>query len=102
ISPESCSSILWRSWDYKEVAAEALKLTAADNYRNKIIDGIVKEPLGGAHTDPEESARLLKKHLKKHLKELIPMDPDERIRLRIEKFDDMGVFDEVTPKGANA
>ena len=102
ISPESCSSILWRSWDYKDVAAEALKLTAADNYRNKIIDGIVKEPLGGAHTDPEESARLLKKHLKKHLKELIPMDPDERIRLRIEKFDDMGVFDEVTPKGANA
>lgn len=102
ISPESCSSILWRSWDFKETAAEALKLTAADNFRNKIIDGIVKEPLGGAHTDPEESARLLKKHLKKHLKELIPLDPDERIRLRIEKFDDMGVFDEVTPKGANA
>ncbi len=100
ISPESCSSILWRSWDYKEVAADALKLTASDNFRNKIIDGIVKEPLGGAHTDPEEMAKLLKKHLKKHLKDLLPMDPDERIRLRIEKFDDMGVFDEITSGSA--
>ena len=100
ISPESCSSILWRSWDFKETAAEALKLTAADNYKNKIIDGIVKEPLGGAHTDPEEMAKLLKKHIKKHLKELIPMDADERIRLRIEKFDDMGVFDELNAGSA--
>lgn len=94
ISPESCSSILWRSWDYKEKAAEALRLTAADNYKNKIIDGIVKEPLGGAHSDPEEMARILKKHIKKHLKDLHAMDPDERILQRIEKFDNMGVFDE--------
>lgn len=100
ISPESCSSILWRSWDFKETAAEALKLTAADNFRNKIIDGIIKEPLGGAHTDPEEMARMLKKHLKKTLKELIPMDADERIRQRIEKFDNMGVFDESSASNA--
>ncbi|MBK7443096.1 MAG: acetyl-CoA carboxylase carboxyltransferase subunit alpha [Bacteroidetes bacterium] len=96
ISPESCSSILWRSWDFKETAAEALKLTAADNFKNKIIDGIVKEPLGGAHSDPEEMAKLLKKHLKKHLKELEAIDPEERIKQRIDKFDEMGVYDELT------
>lgn len=96
ISPESCSSILWRSWDFKETAAEALKLTAADNFKNKIIDGIVKEPLGGAHSDPEEMAKILKKHLKKHLKELEGIDPEERIKQRIDKFDEMGVYDELT------
>lgn len=96
ISPESCSSILWRSWDFKETAAEALKLTAADNFKNKIIDGIVKEPVGGAHSDPEEMAKLLKKHLKKHLKELEAIDPEERIKQRIDKFDEMGVYDELT------
>ena len=101
ISPESCSSILWRSWDFKETAAEALKLTAADNFNNKIIDGIIKEPMGGAHTDPEEMAKLLKKHLKKTLKELLTIDADERIRLRIGKFDNMGVFDE-SPAPSNA
>lgn len=95
ISPESCSSILWRSWDFKETAADALKLTAADNYKNKIIDGIVKEPLGGAHADPEEMAKLLKKHIKKHLKDLMGMDPDERITQRIEKFASMGVYEEL-------
>lgn len=95
ISPESCSSILWRSWDFKETAAEALKLTADDNFKNKIIDGIVKEPLGGAHSDPEEMVKILRKHLKKHLKELSAIDPDERIQQRINKFDDMGVYDEV-------
>ena len=102
ISPESCSSILWRSWDYKETAAEALKLTAADNYKNKIIDGIVKEPLGGAHSEPEEMAKILKKHLKKHLKELAAIDPEERIRLRIEKFDEMGVYEELNAGTAKA
>jgi acetyl-CoA carboxylase carboxyl transferase subunit alpha len=102
ISPESCSSILWRSWDYKETAAEALKLTAADNYKNKIIDGIVKEPLGGAHSEPEEMAKILKKHLKKHLKELTAIDPEERIRLRIEKFDEMGVYEELNAGTAKA
>jgi acetyl-CoA carboxylase carboxyl transferase subunit alpha len=94
ISPESCSSILWRSWDFKETAAEALKLTAADNFKNRIIDGIVKEPLGGAHADPPEMARILKKHLKKHLKELSAIDPDERIEQRIRKFASMGVYEE--------
>lgn len=95
ISPESCSSILWRSWDFKETAADALKLTASDNYKNKIIDGIVKEPLGGAHSDPEEMAKLLKKHIKKHLKDLMAMDPEERINQRIEKFASMGVYEEL-------
>lgn len=102
ISPESCSSILWRSWDFKETAAEALKLTAADNFKNKIIDGIVKEPLGGAHSDPEEMAKLLKKHLKKHLKELAGIDPEVRIQQRIEKFDEMGVFEELIAGSAKA
>lgn len=102
ISPESCSSILWRSWDFKETAAEALKLTAADNFKNKIIDGIVKEPLGGAHSDPEEMAKILKKHLKKHLKELAGIDPEVRIQQRIEKFDEMGVFEELNAGNAKA
>lgn len=102
ISPESCSSILWRSWDFKETAAEALKLTAADNFKNKIIDGIVKEPLGGAHSDPEEMAKILKKHLKKHLKELAGIDPEVRIQQRIEKFDEMGVFEELNSGSAKA
>jgi len=94
ISPESCSSILWRSWDFKETAAEALKLTASDNFKNHIIDGIIKEPAGGAHSEPDEMARILKKNIKKYLKELSALDPDERIRLRIEKFGAMGVFEE--------
>ncbi len=96
ISPESCSSILWRSWDFKETAADALKLTAADNFKNKIIDGIIKEPTGGAHSDPDEMAKLLKKHLKKTLKELSAIDPEERINQRIEKLDAMGVYEEIT------
>ncbi len=95
ISPESCSSILWRSWDFKETAAEALKLTAADNYKNKIIDGIIKEPLGGAHAEPEEMVKLLKKYIKKHLKELSAIPAEERVMQRIEKFDSMGVFEEI-------
>ncbi len=100
ISPESCSSILWRSWDFKETAADALKLTASDNFKNKIIDGIVKEPLGGAHADPDEMAKLLKKHIKKHLKELMGMDPEERINQRIEKFASMGVYEELPAPSA--
>jgi len=100
ISPESCSSILWRSWDFKETAAEALKLTAADNYKNKIIDGIIKEPLGGAHSDPDEMVKLLRKHLKKHLKELSAIDADERIQQRINKFDAMGVYEELNTESS--
>ncbi len=93
ISPESCSSILWRSWDYKEQAAEALKLTAEHMYEFGLIDGIIKEPLGGAHAAPEEMARTLKRHIKKALEELMPMDPEERIEARINKYGSMGVYE---------
>jgi acetyl-CoA carboxylase carboxyl transferase subunit alpha len=96
ISPESCSSILWRTWDHKEEAAEALKLTAKDMYKAKLIDGIIKEPVGGAHTDPEEMARIVKKQIKKSLEELKAMDADQRINERIEKFGSMGVFETLT------
>ena len=92
ISPESCSSILWRSWDFKEQAAEALKLTPDHMYDFGLIDGIIKEPLGGAHALPEEMAKMLKKHIKKELAELIDMDADERIDKRIKKYCKMGEY----------
>lgn len=92
ISPESCSSILWRSWDYKEIAASALKLTANDMLSNKLIDGIIKEPLGGAHHKPEEAFKLVKKELKKHIKTLKAMDAEDRVMERINKFSSMGVI----------
>lgn len=92
ISPESCSSILWRSWDYKEQAAEALKLTAEDMLKNKLIDGIIKEPLGGAHTDLDKASKELKKVLLKELKTLSEKKPEERINDRIEKFSAMGSY----------
>ncbi len=91
ISPESCSSILWRSWDYKEQAAEALKLTAEDMTGFGLVDGIIKEPLGGAHTDLKWQANEIKKTILDKLKELMPMKPEERIKKRIEKFGSMGV-----------
>ena len=92
ISPESCSSILWRSWDYKEQAAEALKLTADDMLKNKLIDGIIKEPLGGAHTDLNKASSELKKVITKELKALAAKSPEERINDRIEKFSSMGAY----------
>lgn len=92
ISPESCSSILWRSWDYKMEAASALKLTAEDMMENKLIDGLVKEPLGGAHSSPDEMYDLLKKEIKKHLTKLMPMEAQKRIDNRIKKFGNMGVL----------
>lgn len=92
ISPESCSSILWRSWDYKEQAAEQLKLTANHMYKFELVDGIIDEPLGGAHNQPDQMAKLLKKSIKKNIKELTKMDPDERIEKRIEKFSKMGHY----------
>lgn len=91
ISPESCSSILWRSWNYKEQAAEALKLTATDMLGAKLIDGIVKEPLGGAHCDAKTAINLLKKTLIKTLDELAALPHEERISQRIDKFSAMGV-----------
>jgi acetyl-CoA carboxylase carboxyl transferase subunit alpha len=90
ISPESCSSILWRSWNYKEQAAEALKLTANDMLANNLIDGIIPEPLGGAHLHPEEAAATLKAVIKKELAVLSALDPATRIAQRIDKFGAMG------------
>jgi len=95
ISPESCSSILWRTWDFKETAAEQLKLTPKHMNSFGLVDGVIAEPLGGAHTYPEEMAVVLKKYLLKTLKELSAIDPDKRITDRIEKFSKMGFYDEV-------
>ncbi len=98
ISPESCSSILWRSWDYKEQAAKALKLTAEDMLANKLIDGIIKEPIGGAHTDPEEAGRLVKAEVIKQLDRLVKTTPDKLVERRIKKFCDMGVVLKAKPE----
>lgn len=98
ISPESCSSILWRGWQYKEKAAEALKLTAKDMLELKLIDGIIPEPLGGAHRNPEQAAENVKQVILRDIKALKQIDNDERIRLRIEKFTAMGVFQELQGK----
>jgi acetyl-CoA carboxylase carboxyl transferase subunit alpha len=91
ISPESCSSILWRSWDFKEQAAEALKLTAPDMLKSKLIDGIIKEPVGGAHTDIPCMVKKIKRAIFRNIDELNKLSPEERIALRIEKFTSMGV-----------
>ena len=92
ISPESCSSILWRSWDYKEQAAEALKLTAEHMLDFGLIDDIIKEPTGGAHTHPEEMAKLLKRHIKKEIAEQMELTTEKRIKMRIKKYSSMGNF----------
>jgi len=89
ISPESCSSILWRSWDYKEQAAEALKLTATDLLEQKIIDRIIPEPLGGAHKNHKLAADNLKKALIEELDELVKIKKDKLIQNRIDKFGSM-------------
>ncbi|MBL7914791.1 MAG: acetyl-CoA carboxylase carboxyltransferase subunit alpha [Bacteroidia bacterium] len=94
ISPESCSSILWRNWDNKEKAAEALKLTATDMQDLKLVDGIVKEPLGGAHSNPDKMFQTVKSEIKKLLPKLLEMDPKIRVEKRIEKFCSMGVYTE--------
>ena len=91
ISPESCSSILWRNWEHKEEAASALKLTAKDMKKNKLIDGIIKEPIGGAHSDREATFKKVKSEIKKHIKALSELKPQELIDARIEKFTSMGV-----------
>jgi len=94
ISPENCSTILWRSWEYKETAAEALKLTAKDMKKNKLIDGIIKEPLGGAHVNPKKMYETVKASLKKNIKTLMEVPKDELINERIKKFESIGVFNE--------
>ena len=94
ISPESCSSILWRSWDYKQQAAEALKLTSEDMFKNKLVDNIIKEPEGGAHYNPEEIYDRVRETIIKDIKSLSKLDPQKRIEKRIEKFCSMGVINE--------
>ncbi|PST84603.1 acetyl-CoA carboxylase carboxyl transferase subunit alpha [Pedobacter yulinensis] len=94
ISPESCSSILWRSWDYKERAADCLKLTSNDMFKNGLIDGVVAEPLGGAHQDPEAMAATLKDTILKDLGVLSKEKTDKLIASRIDKFCAMGVVQE--------
>lgn len=94
ISPENCSTILWRSWDFKEQAAELLRLTGKDMLSLKLIDGIIREPLGGAHTDMKWMAAEIRKTIATSTKELKAIDPQERIRQRIEKFCNMGVVKE--------
>lgn len=94
ISPESCSSILWRSWDYKEQAAEALKLTAPDLLEQKLIDRIIPEPMGGAHKNHKEAASILKSALIEELTALVKIKPEKLVETRIEKFGKMGEFKE--------
>ncbi len=93
ISPESCSSILWRSWEFKEQAAEALKLTAPDLLHQGIIDRIVPEPLGGAHRNPPQAADIVKDVLLAELKKLLKIKPQKLIQMRVEKFSKMGEWE---------
>ena len=92
ISPENCSTILWRSWDYKVKAAEELKLTAEDMFSFKLVDGIVSEPLGGAHGDPAGMAAILREHIVSNLKELKKAGNKNLIKKRIAKYREMGKF----------
>ncbi|MFP4368749.1 MAG: acetyl-CoA carboxylase carboxyltransferase subunit alpha [Candidatus Kapaibacterium sp.] len=95
IAPESCSSILWRSWDYKEQAAEALQLSAEDLLKHSIIDDIIREPIGGAHKNPDKMFEIFKKQLLSELEKLMKTKPEKRISKRREKFSQMGVWEEV-------
>ena len=94
ISPESCSSILWRSWDYKKDAAVALKLTSDDMFKNQLIDGIIKEPIGGSHSNEKEIFKTVKETIIKEIKELEKIPLKELLIQRINKFADMGVYNE--------
>jgi len=94
ISPESCSSILWRSWNFKEKAADQLKLTSEDMSGFGLVDGVIPEPVGGAHAYPEEMAAMLKNYLLSALQELDTKTPDQRTTERIEKFSKMGFYKE--------
>jgi acetyl-CoA carboxylase carboxyl transferase subunit alpha len=96
ISPESCSSILWKTWDYKEQAAAELKLTAEDLKELEIIDGIIEEPLGGAHRDPKTSAGAVKETLLEALKHLSEMSPEKLVEQRIDKYASMGQWEKVS------
>lgn len=91
ISPESCSSILWRTWDKKELAADVLKLSSSDMLGNRLIDSVIKEPKGGAHHNPEEAYNSLKEAILKELTELSAVNKEDLVMQRIEKFSKMGV-----------
>lgn len=95
ISPESCSSILWKTWDYKEQAAEVLKLTATDLKELKVINGVIPEPLSGAHRNHEMAALAVKKQILTSLKRLKKLSPEKLIEQRIEKYSSIGEFDKV-------
>lgn len=94
ISPESCSSILWRTWENKEVAASALKLTSTDMSKMKLVDGVIKEPLGGAHTNKELMYKTVKKTILSFCKKYSKLTPQKRIDDRLEKFSKMGAYQE--------
>lgn len=94
ISPENCSTILWRSWDYKIQAAEQLKLTSRDMKAFNLVDDVIPEPVGGAHGRPEDMAAMLKEYLVKSVAALLPLDAETRINQRIEKFSAMGFYEE--------
>ncbi|UII19536.1 acetyl-CoA carboxylase carboxyltransferase subunit alpha [Fulvivirga ligni] len=94
ISPENCSTILWRSWDYKETAAEAMRVTSHDMKDLKLVDGIINEPLGGAHVDMIAMAKEIKKVILQQTKELSELSTEDRIAQRIDKFCNMGVVNE--------
>jgi acetyl-CoA carboxylase carboxyl transferase subunit alpha len=92
ISPENCSTILWRTWDFKEQAAEALKLTATDMKGNGLVDGIIPEPLGGAHLNHELAIEMVKNVILTTISELQKLTPAQRINQRVDKFSGMGVY----------
>jgi acetyl-CoA carboxylase carboxyl transferase subunit alpha len=92
ISPENCSSILWRSWSYKEQAAEALKLTASDGKKLKVIDGIIKEPIGGAHSDRQKTYKAVENAIKKAYADLKDIPIPELVEKRMGKYASMGVY----------
>ncbi len=92
ISPESCSSILWRSWEYKEIAAEALKLTAIDMKKLKLIDEIIKEPVGGAHSFRDKTFEIVKNKILSHFDELKKLSPEVLVKTRMDKYANMGIF----------
>ncbi|AXT53468.1 acetyl-CoA carboxylase carboxyltransferase subunit alpha [Aquimarina sp. BL5] len=92
ISPENCSSILWRSWEQKEIAAEALKLTAKDSAKLKVVDEIVREPLGGAHSDREKTFKAVRDKILSSFDEMKNLSPEELVEKRMDKYANMGVF----------
>jgi acetyl-CoA carboxylase carboxyltransferase subunit alpha len=102
IAPESCSQILWRSWDHKEDAAQALKLTATDLTEVGIVDEIVPEPVGGAHRDPQRTYQAVGAAVADALDELEGLDPQALLDQRLEKFDALGAYESAEPMTASA